>query len=194
LLPYYDLTTNALRGWSEFVKRVFLEENLAYKLDDLGGVHPLRDIEYEHNVAATIAGLNDARYAGVRTAFEAARGKLDRISPDTKGAIRDAFEAAETLTKLITATGKALDAGFVRAEVQTRVQRLYQKDSVAARTGASVVEGFADWVNAAHPYRHGHEAEMPVHPPLELAILLVSQAASFIRWLADVDQQSKPSK
>jgi hypothetical protein len=184
-----DDIDRAIQAWPDFVNRVFHEENLAYKIDDKCGVHPLRDIEYERNVGATISGLNDSRYAAVRDAFRAARDKLDQTSPDTKGAIRDAFEAVETLTKLITASGKALDTGFVKSEIQPRVQRLYESDSVAKMTGVRAAESFADWVNAAHPYRHGHEAQEPVHPPLELAVLLVSQAASFIRWLADLGQQ-----
>jgi hypothetical protein len=175
--------------WRDFARRSLLEENLAYTIDDECGVHPLVDLEYERNIASTIASLGIARYAAARSAFEAAQGKLEQNPVDTKGAIRDIFEAAETLTKLITSSGKALDAGFVKAEVEPRLQKLYAKDAVAQRSSTRSAQSFADWIDAAHPYRHGHGAEEPVAPPLELTVLIASQGASFIRWLVDLDLQ-----
>lgn len=174
--------------WQAFVRRAFQEENLAYTLDEWCGVHPLVDAEFERNIAATLAGLGASRYAAARTAVEAMEAKFEQTPPDTKGAIRDAFEAVETLTKIITCSGKALDAGFVKSEIMPRVQTLYQSDQAAKLSGASAAQSLADWVNAAHPYRHGQNTEEPIAPPEELAILLVSQGASFIRWLVDLDR------
>lgn len=145
------------------------------------------DEEFERNRVSTLKCVESPRYSGVRAAFQAAHGKLEQLPPDTKGSIRDSFEAAETLTKLISGSGKALDAGFVRSELEPRVQRLYANDAVAQRSSAKAAQSFADWIDAAHPYRHGHEAEEPIAPPLELTVLLVSQGASFIRWLVDLD-------
>jgi hypothetical protein len=176
-------------NWKAFVRTVLQEENIAYTLDDECGVHPLVDVEFEQNIASAIAGLGATRHKGARAAFEAGKAKLRQTPPDTKGAIRDLFESVEILTKLISASGKSLDAGFVRAELERRINKLYAQDPVAQRSGAKAAQSFADWVDAAHPYRHGHEAEEPVAPPLELAVLLTSQAASFIRWLVDLDAQ-----
>lgn len=87
--------------WRQFVGRVFKESNVAYTVDDKGGVHPLVDQEFARNIATAIAGLGLPRYEMARRAFEAADTKLKQLRLDAKGAIRDTFEAAETLTKLI---------------------------------------------------------------------------------------------
>lgn len=174
-------------AWHAFVERVFREENMAYSVDEKCGVHYFVDEEFERNRVSALKCVELPRYSGVRAAFQAAHGKLERIPPDTKGSIRDIFEAAETLTKLVSGGGKALDAGFVRAELEPRVQKLYTKDAVAQRSSAKSAQSFADWIDAVHPYRHGHGAEAPIAPPLELTVLLVSQGASFIRWLVDLD-------
>ena len=50
-----------------------------------------------------------------------------------------------------------------------------------------LVDALADWINAAHFYRHGQGSEEPVQPPLELAIAMVSSGGSFLRWIADLD-------
>jgi hypothetical protein len=76
--------------------------------------------------------------------------------------------------------------------MEPRVQKLYAADPVATMAGARLAQSFADWVDAAHPYRHGQKSEEPVEPPEELAVLLVSQGASFVRWLVDLDQQLNP--
>jgi hypothetical protein len=180
---------SAASQWQEFVARALRDENLAYTLDDQCGVHPLVDVEFERNSAATVRSLGEARYAAVRTAFEAGKSKLDALPQDRKGAIRDLFEAVETLTKLVSNSGKALDSGFVRGEIQRIVARLHAEDAVARRSGGAMCLSLADWVDAAHPYRHGQQVEEPVEPPEELTVLIFSQGAAFIRWLVDIDQQ-----
>jgi hypothetical protein len=60
----------------------------------------------------------------------------------------------------------------------------------AARNFASLMlNSFADWVNAAHQYRHAEGVEQPAPPPLKLAVLSVSSSAAFLRWLAEVDSR-----
>jgi len=176
-------------AWRTFVARVFREENMAYSVDEKCGVHYVVDEEFERNRVSTLKCVEMPRYAGVKAAFQAAHAKLEQVPRDTKGSIRDIFEAAETLTKLVSGSGKALDAGFVRGELEPRVQKLYAKDAVAQRSSARSAQSFAYWIDAVHPYRHGHGAEAPIALPLELTILLISQGASFIRWLVDLDMQ-----
>jgi len=189
LLRDYFHSPDVRRECKAFVERAVKKGNLVYTVDEVCGVHPLVDREFERNIATTIAGLGTARYEAARTAFEAAEAKLEQTPADTKGAIRDTFEAAEILTKLISNSGKALTASFVTGGFQPRVQKLYGSDSVATMVGARVAQSFADWVDAAHPYQHGQKTEEPVEPPEELAILLVSQGAPFVRWLVDLDRQ-----
>ena len=47
------------------VARIFAEENGAYQIDALSGVHPLIDPEFDANRHATIAVLRAPRYANV---------------------------------------------------------------------------------------------------------------------------------
>lgn len=176
-------------SWQEFVSRVFKEESLAFTVDEECGVHPLVDMEYERNIASSIACLGMPRFGAARSAFEAAQAKLASNPPDTKGALRDIFEAAETLTKLISGSGKALTAGFVRSELEPQIRKHYEKEPVAGRASGHAALSFADWIDAVHQYRHGHQAEEPIAPPTELAVLLASQGASYIRWLVDMDRE-----
>ena len=191
---YNSSAAHKIEQWISFVRRALREENVAYTIDEKGGIHPLVDKEFGRNIATAITGLGLNRYDAARKAFEAAKAKLEQTPPDTKGAIRDTFEAAETLTKLISGSGKALTGAFVKAELEPRVQKLYGKDAFATMAGARLTQSFADWVDAAHTYRHGQKSEEPVQPPQELAVLLVSQGASFVRWLADLDRQVNSSK
>jgi hypothetical protein len=173
--------------WRLFVQRALKEEGVAYTIDAKGGMHPLIDVEFSRNVTSAIAGLSsDSRYGAARTAFAAAEEKFRQVKPDTKGAIRDVFEAAETLTKLISKSGKGLDSGFVRTVLEPEIRKRYT-EAVAQRSILKSAQSFADWIDSVHPYRHGHEAEEPIAPPMELAVLIVSQGASFIRWLVELD-------
>jgi hypothetical protein len=81
------------------VARIFTEENVAYRIDPQGGVHPLVDPEFDANRQATIASLKGARYANVLDAVERAQRALAEIPPDGKGALRSTFAAAEGLFK-----------------------------------------------------------------------------------------------
>jgi hypothetical protein len=49
------------------------------------------------------------------------------------------------------------------------------------------LEGFVDWVNGAHQYRHGQGVEVPDNPSIGTAVLSVSLGSSYARWLAELD-------
>ena len=91
-------------------------------------------------------------------------------------------ETDELLSRLIT-------EGFVNERIRPLADRIYRSDAATASTGGRMVSSFADWVQAAHPFRHGQRTEVPIVLPDDLAILLISQGASFIRWLVDFDRQ-----
>jgi hypothetical protein len=54
-----------------------------------------------------------------------------------------------------------------------------------SRSGARkrALESLRDWTNACHKYRHGHNLEVLVEPPLDLTIVLVSNGLNFARWI-----------
>ena len=53
-------------GGGDTVRQIFAEENLANVLDDVGGVHPAIDQEFQRNLVSTIAALQSERYQNIR--------------------------------------------------------------------------------------------------------------------------------
>lgn len=174
------------REWRTFVARAFNEEGLGYVVDSRGGVRYSVDEEYERNRFSVINGLGAPRYAAVKQAVENAFSRLD-AREDTKAAVRDMFEAAEILAKLMTGLNEDLDERMVQRRLKPIAQRLYDKNKAAGPFADQMLEGFAKWVSAGHKYRHGHATEEPLAPPIDLAVAYVSNGAAYIRLLADLD-------
>src|SRR6266436_2099761 len=72
--PYYN--ADAASFWLSESRRIFGEENLAYRIDADGIVHPFVDEEFEVNRATALEALHDPRFGEVRTDFEAAHRHL----------------------------------------------------------------------------------------------------------------------
>lgn len=174
-------------SWTEAVRRVFQEENVGYRVDDQGGVHFAIDSEFDHNVASSLAALGSSRYNGVLAAFQTGQQGLDQTPPDGKSAMRSAFEAVEILFRLIAPKAPRLGAAEIKAHLESHVQAHLSEDKTAARATMKILASFSDWVDGVHFYRHGQGAEEPTQPPLSLAVLTVSTAASYLRWLAEFD-------
>jgi hypothetical protein len=85
--------------WLEFVKRIFSEEELNYRVDDQGLVHYYIDEEFEQSRAVTILGLDLPEYLNAKHSFLSSHSKIRHKDPDTKGSLRDIFDAVETLFK-----------------------------------------------------------------------------------------------
>ena len=181
------------RQWVRFVRRALGEEALQYIIDDLGGMHRRVDATFEAETQATVAVLTDPRYAAVRAGFEKAQGELLANPPDTKDALQDLFEAAETLVKVLLGTNQSLHAGLVKKELRSAVDRAHNHADASARAFAGqLLEAFADWVNASHPYRHGQQTQEPFAPPFDLAVLHFSLGARYLRWLVQVEKALHP--
>lgn len=161
---------------------------MAYRVDVRCGVHPLVDAEFEHNRITAIAGLGLSRYAAVRDAYEMSFDKFKQGAADSKGALRDMFEAVEILFKLLIGSG-SLDEGNVKRTMQSLTDRLYADESHARATAIRLGLGFADWVNVVHPFRHGQETEIPLTLPDDLLVLMLSQGSAYIRWMVDLDKR-----
>ncbi|MBN8803772.1 MAG: hypothetical protein BGO58_11690 [Sphingopyxis sp. 65-8] len=171
--------------WISGVRLIFVEENVRYRVDDQGGVHFAIDGEFAHNQASAIAALHSPRYAAARAHFEAAQKALDSAPPRTREAIRQTFEAAETVFKLMFSGVSVLGTNEVTKKLRPQLEATLagtEKDAAFR-----LVESFADWVTSAHPFRHGQGVETPDDPSISTAVLSVSLGASYIRWLADLD-------
>lgn len=170
-------------------RRILKEENLAYEIDEVGGVHPLVDATFSAAIRSAISGLDDPRYAASAECISRVDGCLLQNPQDFIGAIRAVFGACENTFKLMYCVPR-LDAKTAGERIGRDQQSLYDGYPTSQQASAKTLEGFKQWVNAAHFYRHEQGVEEPNQPVAELAILLVSQGLSFVRWLTVLDRKA----
>jgi hypothetical protein len=178
----------ARRTWIVETRRIFAEELLAYRLDDAGGVHHLVDAEFDSNTRSAIGALDAAKYKAARIAFEDALAALVDRPQDTKHAIRNAFGSVEIMFRMICERAPRLGAAELRQHLAPVVQKRFAADPIAQASSAKVLASLSDWADAAHHYRHEPGQPDPATAPMDLAVLLVSNAAGFLRWLAELDK------
>lgn len=166
------------------VARIFSQERAAYRLDEKGGVHPSVDVAYRAGVAAAIRGLGGQDLGAVRSYIEKADENLLPIG-DRRTAVRSAFDAAEETFKLIFRRATKLDKSTITQYLRPLLER--SQESRAARQAAlSSCDALQGWASACHNYRHAEGEPEPAPPPEELAVALVSQGMSHVRWLLDI--------
>jgi hypothetical protein len=184
-----DLYVRQRVSFLRFVDRAFREENLSYELDEYGGVHPLIDAEFQHNRRSALVVLGEARYVNVAKSAASAFDRITVTDADTKAAVRDIFDAAESIFKLIIApTQSNLTEQTADTLLRPVVNRTYATLHPSTQQAAGrVCSSFGKWADACHPYRHGQAADHIVAPPIGLTVVLLSQGASFLRWLVEVD-------
>lgn len=172
------------------VDSVFLQENLQYKLDSIGGVHPLIDAEFQNNRESTLLCLNETRFQSARIAYEECFAAITDINPDYKRAIRNIFECAEIIFK-DRMRSQNLSKYVVTKVFKDKVLALYL-DEMTKNVAVHQIEQFINWVEACHYYRHGQVDPAPNQPPSEIAILLISIGSSSIRWIIDIFDKMEP--
>lgn len=173
----YDLQSRA--DFLQFVNRAMREENLSYTVDPAGGVHFYVDEEFERSREATLLGLSEADHRAAREAFDDAHRAL--LAEDTLGAVRRTFDAAENLFKLRYSVPR-LGAAEIKAKLAPQIQSQYS--GRVSDAGGRLAASFSEWVNAAHQFRHAPGEADPSPPPMDVAVLMVSAGAGYIRWLA----------
>jgi hypothetical protein len=180
--------TASARAWLIGARRIFVEERLAYEIDDASVVHPAVDQEFQRNRRATVAGLQTARYANSLAAFERVSDELASHPPNGKDAWRSVFAAVEGLFRLMFPSAPQLNAGAIDAHLAGLIQKVHGTDAVALRAANRQLASFKDWVDSSHNYRHEQGSEEPVQPPIDLAVLAISNGTAFLRWLIALDQ------
>lgn len=186
-LIYRILTGTFADEWCEFVARSMREENLGYSMDSHGGVHFLVDEEFERNRISALRAADGARYNGVRKAFAEAHSHLDSQPPDTKASVRSMFEALEILARLMEPGSQRLNRQLVLDKLKVSATWL-NADAIEVKALEKVFDGFADWVDAMHMYRHGQAVQEPVAPSIEFAVYALSSGAAMLRLLLGVDR------
>nr|WP_321459666.1 hypothetical protein [uncultured Cohaesibacter sp.] len=171
------------------VNRIFREENTAYEVDQEGGVHPSIDGAYAGAKQAAIRGMNEARYALSLARINEVDAALMSSPPDYIKAIRAVFGANENLFKLMCGAAR-LDARSASDKLMRKLQAIYVDHPTMQRSSAQILKSFGSWIDAAHHYRHEEGSEEPSQPDEDLAIALISEGMSFIRWLVGIDKRS----
>jgi hypothetical protein len=187
------VTNSKVTGWIQFVGRALREENVGYTLDEKCGVHYLVDEEFERNRVSALRAADAARYAAVRAAFENAHHALDSTPPNTKQAVRSMFEALEILAKLMIPGATRLTADLVKKSLTGIVQGT-TVEPTERLVLEKMMQGFADYVDGLHFYRHGQATNEPIEPSVPLAVHVLAMGASILRLLlqADAVTQSAP--
>lgn len=170
------------------VARIFLEQNVGYRIDEQGVVHFAVDEQFDHERRSTIAALDAPRYSAavhsLRQTFEA----LDSTPPDGKSAVRTTFSAIEGLFRLMFPKAPKLAGAEIEQYLRPTITRVYGSSN-DGRAAGKFLGSLKEWVEAAHFYRHEEGREEPAQPPLDLAIALISTGTGLLRWLAELDRQ-----
>lgn len=169
----------------EFARRSFKEERYSFRIDNAGGVHYLVDEEFQRSRSSLISGLNVPKYFSAQQSLENAFEELTAVHPDTLSAVRSAFDGVENIFKMMTQ-----EARIGKSEIRSTLKPLLEKcglDVRALNASRLLLDALSEWVNAMHQYRHATDEAEPSPPSMDLAITLVSSAASQARWLAVLD-------
>jgi hypothetical protein len=174
--------------WRDTVRNIFSEERLAYRIDDVGGVHPAIDQEFQRNLVSAIAALQSSRHQKIGQLIESAAANLVTEPPNHKQAWRAMLSAVEGLFALmfpyIRMTADEIDRHLLPV-----LQNAYQGDAAAEAAARAMLKSFQSWVEGANAYRHQPGAADVPQPPADIGILAISAGASFVRWLAALDEQ-----
>jgi len=172
--------------WRDSTRRIFAEENLAYTIDDAGGVHPAIDQEFQRNAVSAIGALQSARYQNIIPLIESALAYLRAEPPNYKHAWRAMLSAVEAMFELSFPYVR-LSADEIERRLSPLIAEIYP-DPAAQRAARAMMSGFKTWVEASHIYRHQPGADEVPQPPADIAILAISTGASLLRWLASIDE------
>jgi hypothetical protein len=178
------------KSWLRSVNEIFAQQHLAYEVDEHGTVHPAVDQEFQRNRTSTVAALGtSARYANALTLFDRVSLELTASPPNHKEAWRAAFNSMEGLFKLMFPRAPRLTDDQISRWLRPVVECLYGEDQTALRAALKQTEALSEWVTSSHNYRHEQGTAEPSQPPGDVAILAVSVAAAFIRWLVGIDAE-----
>ncbi|MBN9536807.1 MAG: hypothetical protein BGN99_03465 [Alphaproteobacteria bacterium 65-37] len=187
LAQFHPSNSNVSQAWITACSSIFREEQTAYSLDDAGGVHLHVDKAFQTDRALAVEALRGPRYEAAADLLAQAYIHLNGSRPSPRDAFKNAFDAVETLFKLMTGEARVGDREALK-NVSPMLNARYKADETAKTASQLLLKGFIDWVAAAHQYRHGPSEDGAAEPPPEVWQHLLSQAASHIRWLSDLDR------
>lgn len=164
------------------VNRIFAEEYVAYWIDNEGVVHPKPDEAFRNSYEDTIKGLNGAGFTAARERIADSDGYILQDPPNWSKAIYSVFLAGENIFKVVTG-----DSQLNRKKLEQRLKPLIEKkydDPHTRRSALNLYDGFKEWVDCAHNYRHDPGKQEPMQPPEDLALAIINSGYGYVRWLA----------
>jgi hypothetical protein len=170
----------------DYIRRVFSEQNLAYRIDDKGGIHPLIDAEFTSNTNSIIRNLTELSLTAALAHVQAADRAMMPQMFDGRQAIRSTFDAVENLLKVIDPKKTQLGATQARDTLGNFLVVVDRASPEEGRATTKLIEALADWVDAAHNYRHAPGGAEPSQPSEAFTVAFVSQGFSYIRWICDL--------
>lgn len=177
------------QGYRNTISRIFRERNMGYRIDGQCGVHPHVDSAFEQSRISAIIGLETDRYNAAREHIESAEHSLMENAPNNRQAIRSIFDAAENIFKMMFNGVTQTNGATIRDNLRPQIETVYAGNLLVKRTSLKQCDGFRDWVDSAHFYRHADGEREPAQPPKELTVLIVSQGYGWVRWLAALDKE-----
>jgi hypothetical protein len=185
---FWHVSEEAATWWRESAGKILAEENLAYDLDSVAGVHPKVDREFQRNMASVIAGFQSERYQGVRDQLAAVEKNLSALPPNYKQAWRSIVSAVETLFAVIFPYA-VLSAEEIDRRLLPLMDSAYGDDPVSRKAAQGPLAAFKGWVDAARIYRHQPGVARSADPPADVAVFQISNGASLLRWLVGFDPE-----
>jgi hypothetical protein len=189
---FWQVDEGVAHWWRDVVRQIFAEEHLACQIDDVCGVHPAIDQEFQRNMISAVGSLQSHRYQNVSHLIETVSTHLYADPPNYKQAWRATLSAMEGLFGLMFPNAR-LTADEIEQRLLPVVQGAYKTDSIAQKAARAMLTGFQEWVEASVMYRHQPGVADAPQPPADIAILAISHGASLLRWLAGLDE-SRPER
>ncbi len=197
----YDGLTNQTEKHEliKFANDCFIEEGLAYVMNQQGEVRFRPDDEFERNKTLTLKSLIGSNFTAVLEAFNHAYNEFQTDISKGKSALRYIFEANEILFKKLAKPKYDFDqlnsSNIEKIKNHIADDIINHLDTTAKQATLRFLESYKKWVDAMHPYRHGQDVDTYNNPPIDLTIFALSSGASYLRWLASIMQiKSENSK
>jgi len=168
-----------------FVNQVFKEEGIAYLMSADGSVNFNPDEEFEANRTLTLGALAEPQFNAALTAFNNAYSAFHSEPPNYKSALKDIFEANESIFKNITKEERLTKHCIVKSK-STLSTLAKNPDPTSSKAFDSILNSYIGWVDAMHNYRHAGGGTVYDNPTLEFTTLALSNGSAYLRWLVSI--------
>lgn len=178
-------------NFPDFVKRVFREEAMAFRVDEKGGIHPFIDVAFSAEMSEIVRHLSDQKLTAAKQSVDNAELALLSTTYDGRAAVRSIFDAVENIFKLICPKSNQLNNANVTKELRPTIMASMADNLHEQRATGKIIDSMIDWIESGHIFRHAAGQPEPSEPSTLFATAYVSQGLTYVRLLADVYIQRK---